>query len=123
VQDELLDRRAPLAVQTWIKNPPSWLEVRTPGRIDPRLDPSLDAGEREAITLVQHTYGHPILLMDEWPARIEAKRLGLKVTGTLAVLFAAHEEHLLNFSDAVTLLRTTTFKASDTLIQSFLNRV
>ena len=55
VRDEMLDRSAPGAVRSWINNPPRWLEVRTPGRIDTRLDQTLDDGELEAITLAQNS--------------------------------------------------------------------
>jgi len=42
VQDELLDPSAPEPVRSWISSPPPWLEIRTPGRIDPRLSRALD---------------------------------------------------------------------------------
>jgi len=64
VQDEMLDPSAPASVRSWINNPPHWLEVRTPSRINAPLNPNLDDGEREAISLAQQ-YGARVLLIDE----------------------------------------------------------
>ena len=51
VQQEMFSPQAPPLVRAWMNEPPAWLEVRTPGRINIALDPQLDEGEREAITL------------------------------------------------------------------------
>jgi predicted nucleic acid-binding protein len=121
VQDEMLDRSAPGAVRSWIDNPPRWLEVRTPGRIDTRLDQTLDDGELEAITLAQNSGHDTLLLIDELPGRQEAVRMGLQIIGTLGVLLEAHKRNLLDLHVAIDRLRLTTFKASDSLLQKFID--
>jgi predicted nucleic acid-binding protein len=119
VQDEMLSPSAPAPVKAWIENPPRWLEVRTPGRIKPPLDPNLGAGEREAIALAYSSAPAAVLLVDERLGRQEAERLGLKVAGTLAILRQAHERGLLDFQAAVQHLLATNFKASDALLKQF----
>jgi predicted nucleic acid-binding protein len=119
VQDEMLSPSAPAPVKAWITNPPRWLEVSTPGRIDASLDPNLGAGEREAITLAGTSAPGTVLLMDERLGRIEAARLGLRVAGTLAVLRQAHDRGLLDFRIALARLLETNFKASDALLKQF----
>ncbi len=52
VRDEMLDPYAPLALQQWITNPPSWLAVQTVSAVDKTLS-ALDPGEQAAITLAQ----------------------------------------------------------------------
>jgi predicted nucleic acid-binding protein len=121
VQDEMLDRSAPAVVRSWINNPPRWLEVRTPGHIDTRLDQALDDGELEAITLAQNSGHDTLLLIDELPGRQEAVRMGLQIIGTLGVLLEAHKRSLLDLRVAIDRLRLTTFKASDSLLQKFID--
>lgn len=48
----------------------------------------LDRGEAEVIALAQELYAD-LVIIDERLARRHAKRLGLKVTGTLGVLLRA----------------------------------
>ena len=62
-----------------------------------------------------------MVLIDDRIGRHEAVRLGFLVTGTLGVLEQAHRFGLLNIRDAIQLLRTTNFKASDALLQSFVD--
>jgi predicted nucleic acid-binding protein len=61
--------------------------VREAAAPDPAL--KLGAGEREAIALAEELKAG--LLLDDGKARREARRRGLAVTGTLAVLAAAAE--------------------------------
>jgi predicted nucleic acid-binding protein len=121
VQDEMLDPLAPPSVRSWIKNPPHWLEVRTPAHINIPLDPDLDAGEREAIALAHNSGQNGILLIDERVGRKEATRLGLKVTGTLGVLEEADKRGLLHIREAIELLRATSFKVADSVLKQFVD--
>jgi predicted nucleic acid-binding protein len=66
-----------------------WLQVT------PLIDPSradllsdLDRGEAEAIALAQELHAN-LVIIDERMARKHARRLGLKLTGTLGVLLEA----------------------------------
>jgi predicted nucleic acid-binding protein len=91
VMQELGHPGAPASVQAWARQFPEWIAVGSfGGPPDPTLS-ALDMGEREAIQLAQERRAD-ILLMDERKGRLEARRRGLKVTGTLGVLAAAGEE-------------------------------
>ena len=59
-----------------------------------QLRAALDEGEAEAIQLALQLQPDRVLL-DEAPARRQAERLGLKVTGTLGVLLRAKQTGLL----------------------------
>ncbi|QMV19263.1 DUF3368 domain-containing protein [Granulicella sp. 5B5] len=119
VQQEMLASLAPPLVRSWMSDPPPWLEVRTPGRLDIALNPMLDEGEWEAIALAYMAGQGSVVLIDDRVGRLEASRLGFRVTGTLGILEQAHKRGLLNIRDAIQLLRTTNFKASEALLQSF----
>ena len=78
-------------------------------------------GEREAIALSQELNAD-VLLIDEWDGREEAARRKLKVAGTLRVLASASEKGLVDLPAAISRLRATNFRASEKLIQSFLDQ-
>jgi predicted nucleic acid-binding protein len=85
VLDELSHPRTPDLVRAWISRPPSWLRVvALKERVDSSLS-ALDAGEREAISLAWELHAH-LLLMDERDGVFLARKHGLDVIGTLAVL-------------------------------------
>ena len=110
VAEELGSTGAPPAVQTWIAQPPGWLEVCP----DPPPDPSLhflDPGEAAALSLVELLRADGILI-DERDGRSEAERRELHVTGTVGVLADAHLAGLLDFDRALARLRTTNFRIS-----------
>jgi uncharacterized protein len=78
-----------VAQATWIKRQPA-LNVLLVNA----LSLELDAGEAQAIALVVESRAG-LILLDEHRGRRAAKRLGLTVTGTLGVLFAAKDRGLL----------------------------
>jgi predicted nucleic acid-binding protein len=119
---ELLNPEAPLAVTTWISSPPAWLEIRrTTLPSDPGLR-SLGEGEREAINLAVQYRPDVLLLMDEGHGRREARRLHLRVAGTLGVLNDAALRGWLDLPSTFDRLRKTTFRASAKLLQDLLDR-
>lgn len=69
-----------------------WLVVQQPmpGRILTQLFADLDPGEAEAIALACELRP-AIVLLDETEGRLEARRLGLTVIGTVGVLAAARQ--------------------------------
>ena len=75
---------------------PDWIVERHLTRpIDPRVAAAtLDAGEREAISLALEGPSGRILL-DDLAARLVAERLGLAVNGSLGVLLRAKERGLI----------------------------
>jgi predicted nucleic acid-binding protein len=119
---ELRNPEAPATVAEWIAQPPAWLEVH--GRTPPS-DPGLrflGEGEREAITLAMQHRQEALLLMDEGYGRREASRRNLCITGTLGVLNDAASRGWVDLPSAFQRLRQTTFRASPSLLQSFLDR-
>jgi predicted nucleic acid-binding protein len=81
VLQELSHPDAPNAVRSWLKNTPTWLEVKAPSAPpDPALG-LLDPGERQAIQLAEEQRAD-LLLIDERKGSEEAKRRGLTTTGT-----------------------------------------
>jgi predicted nucleic acid-binding protein len=63
----------------------------------------LDAGEQELLAL-SHDLQDPLVLLDDEVARSEARRLGLRLKGTLGVLVQAHRQGLLPFREAELLI-------------------
>lgn len=64
---------------------------------------SLDAGEKEAIYLSTQE-ADSLVLLDDLKAREEAKKLGLRVKGTLGVLVQAYRENLISLAEVNTLI-------------------
>jgi predicted nucleic acid-binding protein len=116
VLSELEDPGAPSAVVEWTERRPAWLEVR---KVTVRLkgaSEELDLGEKEAIALAEEYRPHVLLLMDEDAGRREARRRNLRTTGTLGVLDDAAERGLVDLAVAIQRLRSTNFRASDSLL-------
>ncbi|MGB8169004.1 MAG: hypothetical protein WCF18_16015 [Chthoniobacteraceae bacterium] len=113
VAAELADPRAPLLVRQWVANPPPWLQLVAPLKVDPLLD--LDRGEAEAISLATERDIRAILI-DERKGFDVARSLGLEPLGMLAVLEVSARRGLIDFDDAIRRLRTTTFHFREQLI-------
>jgi predicted nucleic acid-binding protein len=120
VAAELSSPKAPAAVLALVRNPPSWLEVRAPGRVDYSL--GLDAGETEAIALAAEL-GIEAILMDERKGRKQARQKGLTPVGTLTILEQAAENGWIDFEENVSRLRETTFRVHPQLIQEAKERL
>jgi len=80
-----------------------WIET-----IQVRLDPDFQkaaktAGLRNAEALVtQHAYqNHLIALLDDEPARIFAKTLGVTIRGTLGILIQAAKSRIMDLQEAI----------------------
>ena len=84
--------------QKWpvLEVPDSALSAYTPSVI-------LGPGETETLALAQ-TLTDPLVLMDDEAARAEARRLSLRVRGTLGVIVSAYREGLLSFERVELLL-------------------
>ena len=64
----------------------------------------LDPGETEVLALAQSSVD-PLILLDDEVARAEARRLQLRVCGTLGILVRAYRQELLSFDRVELLLR------------------
>jgi predicted nucleic acid-binding protein len=115
---ELQHAQTPAAVQEWAKDPPAWLEVRSPSQVDPSLD--LGPGEVEAISLAKELRAE-VVLIDERKATRAARQMGLTVTGTLGVLVTASQRGLIRLSDAISALPST-FRAPEPLLRELLRQ-
>lgn len=81
----------------------------------------LDPGEKEAILLAQELNADA-LIVDDRATRREAQRRGLRVIGTLRVLFDAAEAGLLSLADAVNTLQASGFYVDRALAEEILKR-
>lgn len=121
VQQELSDKRSPIAVKNWIEKPPQWLiiqDVTVP--VDKDLE-SLDAGEKAAIILALQERAN-LILIDETLGRKVARNKGLRVTGLLGILDRAAQQNLVDFPTTIAALKGTTFRASSRLIEYLLSQ-
>lgn len=121
VLDELRHAKAPAAVREWALAPPTWLKIADvpPNR---SVLPSLDPGERAAIALALAS-GADVVVLDDRKARIEARVLGLEVTGLLGILGRMAEDGLIDIDSAIDRLRGTHFFVDPALLRSILEKL
>jgi uncharacterized protein len=83
---------APPEVQREFGKPLSWLQIETPANITfvAALKMLVDFGEAEAMALA-HELGH-LIILDDHQARVVAKNLGLRISGTVGSLVRAKQE-------------------------------
>jgi len=83
-----------------------WPVVEVPEKLLSRYRPEigLDAGETELLTLAR-TEDDPLVLLDDQGARSEARRLGLRVKGTLGVLVQACRASILTLDEVELLVQ------------------
>jgi predicted nucleic acid-binding protein len=81
----------------------------------------LDPGEREAIALAEALRADA-LIMDDRAGRREAERQGLRVIGTLRVLYDAAETGLLSLAEALEALQRSGFFVDRRLSEELLRR-
>ncbi|KAA6301615.1 MAG: hypothetical protein EZS26_002221 [Candidatus Ordinivivax streblomastigis] len=86
----------------------------------PLLEATLDRGESSAIAL-SIELGNTLLIIDDLKGRKEAKRLGLKITGTLGLLFSAKQKGLIPaLKPYLDKLQAVDFRISPIIVQELL---
>ncbi|NER22130.1 MAG: DUF3368 domain-containing protein [Symploca sp. SIO1C2] len=119
VADELSASESPNIVQSWISQPPDWLQIKIIElNQDIELD-TLDLGEREAIVLAEQVKANLVILDDKAARRIAAKR-GLKIIGLLGVIKDAAKAQLLDVEVAFDQLQTAGFWVAPSLLKRLL---
>ena len=117
---ELQEAGAPAKVRAWMAAHPDWLEVRTVAIPCDAALAFLDVGEREAIRLATELEADA-LIIDEPEGREAARHQGIRVIGTLRVLYDAAEAGLCDLAQAYEHLQHTTFRAHPDLYKAFLD--
>lgn len=105
VMEELGLSHFPEDVRQWAKQPPDWLIVRSPARL--QFSNILDDGEASALSLACECQA-TLVLVDERDGTGMARHLGLEVFGTLGVLAQAAAHELIDFENAIERLTTRT---------------
>ena len=118
VKQELHDIDAPGAVRAWIGSPPAWLEIVETPAPGPT---TLDEGEAAVIALAISLHAD-LVLIDERRGVKVARDQGLRVTGTLGLLEIDAQSGLVDFTEAARRLRLTTFRISETLLETMLRK-
>jgi predicted nucleic acid-binding protein len=103
---------------------PEWLRVRRAVNTayQQLLEATLDPGEASAIALAMETDG-ALLVVDDLKGRREAQRLGLRITGTLGVLYKAKEMGIVpQLAPLLALLQQEGFRIAPAIIDELLHR-
>jgi predicted nucleic acid-binding protein len=119
VREELQRLSAPEVVRNWTKQPPAWLEVRTPAKSPDSSMSTLDPGERDAIILAEEL-GADQLIVDDRQGRREAEKRGIAVIGTLGVLREAGSVGHIDLRTALSRLEETSFHIAPEIIERLL---
>ncbi|MDB9527744.1 DUF3368 domain-containing protein [Oscillatoria sp. CS-180] len=119
--DSLVPGKVEVQSAQWLKvqpviNQSIVQQLRTKARLDP--------GESEAIALALELDAD-LLLIDERRGRIEADRLGIRITGLLGVLVEAKQKKLILAVQPLmdSLIATSNFRISPALYQQILDLV
>jgi predicted nucleic acid-binding protein len=123
VMTELGHSGAPSIVRGWLEHLPEWIEIHALSSPPDKTLEFLGPGEREAIQLSEQLKTD-LLLIDERKGRLEARRRGLRTTGTLGVLLSAFDLDLIDPEKPFhRLLRETTFRITPELEAKFLAQI
>jgi predicted nucleic acid-binding protein len=100
VLTELQHPHTPAVVRTWMANPPAWLEIRHTASMADAALIDLDAGERDAILLVQELHAD-LLLIDEGDGYSTATQRGIRCMRTVGLLEQAGIRVPLDLPEAI----------------------
>lgn len=119
VAEELRDASAPSAVQAWINEPPTWLNVVEATESDDPVLQTLDPGERSAIAL-GISLRADLILIDERKGTAVALSKRFETTGTLGILDLAAKQGMIDLRDPVERLKRTNFCYRQEIIDGLL---
>lgn len=109
VREELSHAKAPSLVREWVAQPPAWLTIVNPESSSPSELASLVPAERQAIAIAVQE--EAALLIDDREGVAEARRRGIAVIGTLAVLARAAQRGWVDLPEMFRRLRATSFRS------------
>jgi predicted nucleic acid-binding protein len=118
---ELQHPHTPVVVHAWMANPPAWLEIRQTTTVADAALAELDAGERDAILLVQELNAD-LLLINEGDGYGAATQRGMRCMRTVGLLEQAGIHGLLELPEAIARLRRTNFRIHPTVLDDVLAR-
>lgn len=98
---------------------PKFIQIENPKNENYQriLESFLDPGEASAIALALEKE-NPLLIIDDYKARREAKQLRLKYTGTVGILLIAEEKGVINsVTEILDEIIKTDFRISDDLLK------
>ncbi len=101
---------------------PSWLKVQSVAdkKYQKLLETQIDYGEASAIALAME-FSDVLLLLDDLKARKLAKKLQLKFTGTLGVIYKAKQMNVIEkVKPILDKLLLSNFRISDQIVQEIL---
>jgi predicted nucleic acid-binding protein len=108
VAEELQHANTPQKIKDWMLARPAWLEIKTADLTFFTPQMKLDQGEHEAIALAVELQADR-LLIDDRNGRIEAKRAGVSIVPTMAMLELAAQRDLIDLPTVIDELRKTSF--------------
>ncbi len=120
VFDEPTRPETPAVVRDWVLAKPAWIEIRSTAMSNTSV-PIRGRGEHEAIQIALESHAD-LLLVDDKKARAVARRLGLRITGTIGVLELGAELGHIHLQQVFDRLRRTDFEVSEEILQSALAR-
>ena len=121
VENEARHPKAPRNLRILFQGERDWLStVADPEPLIPEVF-ALDPGEAAAISLAVSYRSSPAIIVDDLAARDVARNLGLKITGTAGVLFAAGRKGLTDFESALDRLQATHFRLSHKIADGLLS--
>ncbi|MDR1918482.1 MAG: DUF3368 domain-containing protein [Tannerellaceae bacterium] len=101
---------------------PAWIEIMpvTDKMYQRLLEGRLDKGESSALALAV-TLENVLLILDDLKGRKEAKRLGLRITGTLGILFSAKQKGLIPaLKPCIERLQAIDFRIAPSIVKELL---
>lgn len=98
------------------------LKVKKPSPLEIRFVYSLDVGEEETIYLAFQEKTDEVLV-DNWHARTEARRAGLRVKGTLGILYGSLRKKFIDYRRFEALVKEITYREDIWISKELCRRV